>query len=156
MKKSINIGLILALFAFSLTAMLALGQLATPRPAIDQNRVQGEWEGDGAGGKCSITIKDNTLLYRVGTNWHQTTFTLPARTNPQQLHATIKDSWPPSKDSIGTVVHAIIKLENETLTLALIDIADDLLPKTFEDANTKYVVNRVQPKKENARAPKTK
>jgi uncharacterized protein (TIGR03067 family) len=156
MKTALNNQLVLASFALSLTTLLVAGQLAPPRPAIDQNRLQGYWEGEGAGGKCSITIKDNTLHYRAGTNWHQTTFTLPAGTNPQQLHATIKDSWPPAKDSIGTVVHAIIKLEDGTLTLALFDESHELLPKTFDELTTKYVVKKVQSKSENAKPPKTK
>lgn len=147
MKRALNSQIVFA-FALSLTASIAAGQIARPRAAIDQNRLQGYWEGEGAGGKCSITIKDNTLLYRAGTNWHQTTFTLPAGTNPQQLHATIKDSWPPAKDSIGTVVHAIIKLEDGTLTLALFDESHELLPKTFDELTTKYVVKKVQPQKE--------
>ena len=153
MKKALNNKIVFTAFALSLTAFFAAAQLAAPRPAIDQNRLQGYWEGEGAGGKCSITIKDNTLHYRAGTNWHQTTFTLPAGTNPQQLHLTIKDSWPPAKDSIGTIVHAIIKLEDGTLTLALFDESQELLPKSFDELTTKYVVKKVQPKKENPHAP---
>ena len=156
MKKALNNHLLLAAFALPFTAFFAVAQLTPTRPAIDQNRLQGYWEGEGAGGKCSITIKDNTLHYRAGTNWHQTTFTLPAGTNPQQLHATIKDSWPPAKDSIGTVVHAIIKLEDSTLTMALFDESQELLPKSFDELTTKYVVKKVQHKKENANPPKTK
>jgi uncharacterized protein (TIGR03067 family) len=156
MKKALKNPLILAAFALPLTAFFAAAQLAPPQPAIDQNRLQGYWEGEGAGGKCSITIKDNTLHYRAGTNWHQTTFTLSAGTNPQQLHAAIKDSWPPAKDSIGTVVHAIIKLEDNTLTLALFDESQELLPKSFDDLTTKYVVKHVHPKKNNANTPKTR
>ena len=154
MKKALNNKIVFTAFALSLTAFFAAAQLAAPRPAIDQNRLQGYWEGEGAGGKCSITITNNTLHYRAGTNWHQTTFTLPAGTNPQQLHATIKDSWPQSKDSIGTVVPAIIKIEDGTLTLAAYNMSEDP-PKSFEEAQTKYVVKQVQPKKENANPPKT-
>jgi len=159
MKKPLYNPILLAAStsALSLAALLSTAQSLPTRAAIDQNRLQGYWEGTGAGGKCSITIKDNTLRYLAGTNWHEATFTLPLGTNPQQLHATLKDSWPTAKDSIGSVVHAIIKLEEKTLTLATVDI-NELPPKTFEtiDAGNKYVVTQVQPKKENANPPKTK
>ena len=154
MKKALN-QLLWGAFALSLSALLAAGQSAPTRTAIEPNRLQGYWEGEGAGGKCSITITGNSLHYRAGTNWHETTFTLPAGTDPQQLHATIKDSWPPAKDSIGQVVHAIIKIEDGTLTLAAFDISQGP-PKTFDDVTSKYVVKQVQPKKENAKPPKAK
>ena len=108
---------------------LSTGVLGQPlRPGIALDRLQGYWEGDGAGGKCSITIKDNSLHYRAGTNWWKTTFTLPAGTDPQQLHATIKDSSPPT-NGIGQVVFAIFKIEDGTLTLE-VDMSDEP-PKTF-------------------------
>lgn len=135
------------LVALSLSVLFTFGQTLPPRTDIELKSLQGYWEGDGAGGKCSITIKDDSLLYRAGTNWWKTTFTLPGGTNPQQLHATIKDSHPPSKDSVGAVVYAIIKIEGETLTLALFDKVDEPL-KTFEEATTKYVVKKTPPKKE--------
>jgi hypothetical protein len=151
MNKALKNQLLWAVFAVSLS-VVACGQRLAPQPT-ELNRLQGYWEGDGAGGKCSITIKDDSLFYRAGTNWWKTTFTLPAGTNPQQLHATIKDSLPPSKDSVGTVVYAIIKIEGDTLTLALFDKPEEPL-KTFEDAATKYVVKKTPPKKEEDKAPK--
>ena len=154
MKKALNNQPLLKAFALLATALLTVGQIAPTRTAIDQNRLQGYWEGEGAGGKCSITITGDTLLYRAGTNWHKTTFTLPAGTEPQQLHATIKDSWPPSKDSIGTVVPAIIKIEDGTLTLAAYSIGEEP-PKSFADATTKYVVKQAQTTKEKSKTPKT-
>src|SRR5262245_44603556 len=65
----------------------------TNRPtAAELRRLQGYWEGDGAAGKCSITITGNSLHFYARTDfWYVTTFTLPAGTDPQQLHATIKD-----------------------------------------------------------------
>jgi len=154
MNKALN-QFVWGAFALSLTALLAAGQSTPRRSAIELNHLQGYWEGEGAGGKCSITITGNSLLYRAGTNWHKTTFTLPAGTDPQQLHATIKDSWPPSKDAIGQVVPAIIKIEDGTLTLAAYNMSEEP-PKTFADATTKYVVKQVQPKKENAKPSETK
>lgn len=116
--------------------------------------LQGHWEGEGAGGKCSITITGNSLHYRAGTNWHETTFTLPAGTYPQQLHATIKDCWPPSKDAIGKVVFAIFKIEDGTLILA-VDGPDEA-PKAFSSASSRYVLKQVQPETKITEPPKTK
>ena len=145
----------LPLITFHLSLIFAAAQPLPTRTAIDLTHLQGHWEGEGAGGKCSITITNNTLLYRAGTNWHKTTFTLPHNTNPQQLHATIVEVFPPAKDSIGQVVPAIIKLEHQTLTLAAYSISEDP-PKNFEEANTKYVVTKVQPKNENPQPPNPK
>jgi hypothetical protein len=143
----------LPLITYHLSLIFAAAQSLPPRPAVEQSHLQGHWEGDGAGGKCSITITNNTLLYRVGTNWHKTTFTLPTGTNPQQLHATIIDVFPHDKNSIGQVVPAIIKIEQDTLTLAAYSLSQDP-PKTFEEATTKYVVTKVQPQKVEAVKPK--
>lgn len=137
-----------------LFALLIAAQAPPTGTAIEQSHLQGHWEGEGAGGKCSITITNNTLLYRAGTNWHKTTFTLPAGTSPQQLHATIIEVFPPAKDSIGQIVPAIIKIENDTLTLAAYSLSEDP-PKNFEEANTKYIVKKVPPKTENPQPPKS-
>jgi hypothetical protein len=148
MKKALNGQFLWGAFALSLAALLTAGQSTPTRTAVELNRLQGYWEGEGAGGKCSITITGNSLHYRAGTNWHETTFILPANTDPQQLHATIKDCWPPSKDAIGKVVFAIFKIEDGTLTLAEDDMSDEP-PKTFHSATSRYVVKKVQPQKKN-------
>ena len=108
--------------------------------------LQGHWEGEGAGGKCSITIEGDSLLYRNAQGWFKTTFTLPAGAGPRQLHATIKECSPPSDSSIGTVVHAIYKIEDGTLTLADFDPAGGP-PKSFDAASNRYVVKKVRPEK---------
>jgi uncharacterized protein (TIGR03067 family) len=126
--------------------------------AAELKPLQGHWEGEGAGGKCSITITGNSLHYRSGTNfdggWWKTTFTLPAGTNPQQLHATIKESSPPT-NGIGEVVFAIFKIEDGTLTLAVNDGSDEP-PKAFSSASSRYNLKKVQPRKKNTEAPETK
>lgn len=155
MHKAVNNRSLWGAVALSLAVLFAAAQTA-PRPApIQLNDLQGYWEGEGAGGPCSITINGNSLHYRAGKNWHKTTFSLPPGTNPQQLHATIIDSFPPSKDSIGQVVPAIIKIEDGTLTLAAYSLSEDP-PKTFADAPTKYVVKKVPPKEKNSNPSKTK
>ena len=118
MKKALNGQFLWGAFALSFAALLAAGASRPTRTAVELDRLQGYWEGEGAGGKCSITITGNSLHYRAGTNWWKTTFTLPADTDPQQLHATIKDSSPPT-NGIGQVVLAIFKIEDGALTLAV-------------------------------------
>ena len=119
--------------------------------------LQGTWEGTleeaGVGDqppvkspeKITITITGNSLHYHRDTNfWFETTFTLPAGTDPKQLHATIKDSG--GKDSIGKVVVAIFKIEDGTLTLATDNGAGEAL-KVFETAPNRYELRKVQPQK---------
>ena len=114
--------------------------------------LQGHWEGEGAAGKCSITIAGNSLHYRSGPNfdggWWKTTFTLPAGTDPQQLHATIKESSPPT-NGIGEVVFAIFKIEDGALTLAVNDGSEEP-PKTFDGASSRYTVKKVHKKQAEA------
>lgn len=152
------------LFALSaLTLFLAVGftagtsQAIPPSPAANSTPppplaeelkpLQGHWEGEGAGGKCSITITGNTLLYRKSTDWFKTEFTLPAGTEPRQLHATIKECFPPADQSIGTVVHALFKLEDGTLTLATYGGPEKPSPEILDDPANRYVVKKVQPQK---------
>lgn len=129
----------------------ASGQVALTGAKIELTQLQGHWEGTGAGGKCSITIDGNSLLYRAGTNWHKTTFTLPPGKVPQQLHATIVDTFPKSKDAIDQVIPALIKIEDGTLTLAAFSLNSEP-PKTFEEVDTsnKYFVKKVPQKTETA------
>ncbi len=88
-------------------------------------------EGHEADGKVTITITGNSLRFRRDTNfWFDTTFTLPAGTYPQQLHATIKDCPEPC-DDVGKVVFAIFKVEGLTMTLAGIQASSVEPPKTF-------------------------
>lgn len=139
-------------FALSLTIVFPTAQLLPSRTTVELSQLQGHWEGAGAGGKCSITITDNVLHYRAGTNWWKTTFKLPPGTDPQQLHATIEENFPPSKDAIGQAVNAIIKIENDTLTLAT--YGEDP-PKTFADATEPnlYILKKVPPQKNCAEPP---
>ncbi len=109
--------------------------------------------GHEAAGKISITITGNSLHFeRLGTSqWFETTFTLPAGTYPQQLHATIKDCEEPC-DDVGKVVFSIFKIEDGTLTLAGIQASSVEPPKTFgeipgiEDSRIfRYTLKKVQP-----------
>jgi len=153
LKESLGVTVLALLMPCVLVCLLA-GCATHPPIAAELKPLQGYWEGEGAGGKCSITITGSWLHYRVGENWYKTTFTLPAGTDPQQLHATIQDCWPPSTNAIGKVVFAIFKVEDGTLTLAAYDMSDEP-PKTFAGATSRYVVRKVQPQKKNAEPPKT-
>lgn len=127
-----------------------------------QGTWEGTWEEAGVGDqppvkspeKITITITRNSLHYHRNMNfWFETTFTLPADTDPKQLHATIKDSG--GKDSIGKVVVAIFKIEDGTLTLATDNGAGEAL-KVFETAPNRYELRKVQPRKKDTQPPKTK
>lgn len=154
MKKLLKQRFALGALAVPLAALFT-GCLSKPRQpaakpgmparlAEELKPLQGYWEGEGAGGKCSITIAGNSLHYRNSAGWFKTTFALPAGTDPRQLHATITECWPPSSNAVGTVVFAIFKLEDGTLLLAEDDMSDKP-PKTFADAGSRYTVKKVKP-----------
>lgn len=118
--------------------------------AAELQPLQGKWEGVMVGhekeGQITITISSNSLHFHRDTNfWFETTFTLPAGKNPKQIHATIKACPASQADSIGQVVRAFFKIENETLTLATIGDDAEETPKSFEAAATRYELRRVQP-----------
>jgi uncharacterized protein (TIGR03067 family) len=143
MRKAQGRLLLMSAGSLTLAAWFA-GCQGTPSIAAELRPLQGHWEGEGAGGKCTIVITGDSLRYCAGTTCYETTFTLPPGTNPQQLHATIKGSSPPSNDVIGKMVFAIFKIEDGTLTLA-VGGADEA-PKTFDEATAEYVVRQVPPK----------
>jgi uncharacterized protein (TIGR03067 family) len=137
----------------------------TPAPtASGLERLQGTWEGavvgDRSDDRVTITITGDSLHFHRDTNfWFKTTFTLPAGTDPQELHATIKDC-PPPRDSIGKVVVAFFKIEDGKLTLAAMGERTDEMPKSFEAADdegwTRYELRKVQAQKKIPNHPKTR
>ena len=132
--------------------------------AVELQLLQGTWEGGTVGDqphqKVTITITGNSLHFHRDTNfWFETTITLPAGTDPRQLHATIKDCASGQESSVGKLVVAIYKIEDGKLTLAA--LGDDAeTPKSFKAAEdkglTRYELRKVQPQKKNAEPPKTK
>ena len=129
--------------------------------AAELQSLQGTWEGvqvgDKAQQKVPITITGHSLDFHRDTNfWFKTSMTLPAGKVPKQLHATIK-GCPPSQDSsIGQVVRAIFKIEDGTLTLATIDDDAEETPQSFEAAEARYELRKVQPQKQTTQPSTTK
>lgn len=112
--------------------------------------LQGTWEGllvgDKLQKKVTVTITGNALrFYRDRNFWFETTVTLPAGKDPKQLHATITGRSPSQPVSVGRVVRAFFKIEEEALTLATIGDEADETPKTFEAAGTRYELRKVEP-----------
>ncbi len=133
---------------------------ASQTVAAELQPLQGTWEGAAVGdkslAKITVTITGHSLhFHRDAKFWFETTITLPPGTDPQQLHATIKDCPPPSGDSIGKVVVAIFKINDGVLTLATGD--PETPPKSFEATEnsgvTFYELRKVQTRKENAQPP---
>jgi uncharacterized protein (TIGR03067 family) len=139
--------------------------------AAELQLLQGTWEGfllsqetpDGpmvkATNTITVTITGNSLHFHRDTNfWWETTITLPKGKDPKQLHATIKgchDCPPQQNNSVGTVVVAIFKIEDGTLTLATGN-GDGEAPKSFAAAPNRYELRKVQPQKKNTELPRTK
>jgi len=142
--------LLLCLQAGCTTRPPTASQPTTPPPiASELQLLQGYWEGamvgDEAHQKITITITNNSFHFHRDKNfWFETTITLPAGTDPKQLHATIKGCAPGQESSVGKVVLAIFKIEDGTLTLA---VDGDEPPKTFADASSRYNVKKVQPQR---------
>jgi len=140
-----------------------------PSTGTALQRLQGSWEGVALGqetpggpfvksaGTITIKITGNSFHFHRDTNfWFETTITLPAGTNPQQLRATIEHSAPP-EGSNGKVVVAIFKVEDETLTLAARGDGSEETPISFEDAKvTRYELRKVQPQNTNTELLKSK
>jgi uncharacterized protein (TIGR03067 family) len=139
----------------------------TRAPAASElQRLQGTWEGvlvgDKSDDKYTVTITGNSFhFHRDSKFWFATTITLPAGTDPRQLHATIRDGAPGQESSVGKVVVAIYKIEDGKLTLATSGGGgDEETPKSFEAAEdkglTRYELRKVQPQRNNTEPPKTK
>ena len=123
--------------------------------AAELQLLQGTWEGfslnqetpDGPIVKgtntITVTVTGNSLHFQRDTNfWYDTTITLLAGTEPQQLRATIRRG----ANSTGQVVVVIFKIEEGTLTLATDNGAGEAL-KDFETAPNRYELRKVQPQK---------
>jgi uncharacterized protein (TIGR03067 family) len=114
----------------------------TQPAAAEVQHLQGTWEGASVGqesaGKITITFSGNSLHFQglKADQWYDATFTMQEGTRPRQLRATIT-GCPQVKD-IGTVIGAIFKIENKTLSLA--GLEDDGASDDSEafDGNTMF------------------
>jgi len=164
---------VLSLLMLCFLLCLQAGCATHPPNSSALHRLQGTWGGvwwvqatpggplvkDAGANNATITITGNSLYYyRDPDFWFETTFTLPAGTDPQQLHATIIHSSDPSPTKVISVVAAIFKIEHGTLTLALNQFDAEHPPGSFEPpksseehkAMTRYELRKVQPQKKNA------
>ena len=113
--------------------------------------------GQETGAQITITITGNALHFHRDTNfWFATTITLPAGKDPKQLHATIKNCPPSQAESIGKTVRAFYMISGSTLTLATIGDDAEETTESFEAAQTRYELQKVQPEKRNAGPPRAK
>ncbi len=160
---------VLSLLLSCLLLGLQAGCKTNPPIAAELQPLQGTWEGVALNKKTpegsfvksadtiTITITGNSFHFYRDTNfWFETTIALPAGTDPQQLHATIKDNAPSQgSNAICKVVVALLKVEGGTLTLAASSNGET--PISFEDENvTRYELKKVQPEKNDSQPPKPK
>ena len=132
----------------------------TNRPTaveVELQLLQGRWDGvlvgDEARQTISLTISSNSLYFhRDADFWFETSFRVPAGKDPKQVEATIKRCPPSQAESIGKVVRAFFKIENDTLTLATIGEGADETEESFEAAGTRYEFRRVGSKTEPPKA----
>ena len=173
LRHFITIGWLMATFIANAGEQItAQAKCVVNQPTNAQlQRLQGMWEGfslmrekpDGppvnGTNTITVTVTGNSLHFHRDTNfWWKTTITLPADTNPRQLHATIKDCHdcpPQEENSAGTVVVAIFKIEDGALTLATGN-GDGEAPKSFEAAPNRYELRKVQPQKNPTELPTSK
>ena len=132
-----------------------------PNPTIapEGQGLQGTWVGPDAANPrqtVTITITDNSLhFYRDEDFWFDTAISLPADTNPKQIHAIIKACPPSQTSSVGEEVGAIFKIEGGTLTLTSFDISSDP-PETFSNTSSLYVLKKTKSKTKDAGPPESR
>jgi hypothetical protein len=142
-------------------AVRAEATTATIPPATAEvQHLQGTWEGALVGqesaGKITITFTGNSLHFQGlrADQWYDATFTLREGTRPRQLRATITGSA--LVRDIGTVIGAIFKIENRTLSLAGLEDDGTSDDSAVFDGNTifHYRFRKVEPQAKKAGAPK--
>ena len=132
------------------------GQSASkPAAAGEQQRseLEGKWEGTEVGreakGKVTLTVSGNSIDFHGADKreWYKATFTLPAGTEPKQLHGTITES--PMPEFVGKTGISIYKIEDGTLTLTGRKPGNPEAPKEFKgEADTRtFVLKKVADQK---------
>jgi uncharacterized protein (TIGR03067 family) len=133
----------LVLAAFVLLLPGADGRADAP-PAAAQPAIacvqdlQGTWEGvfvgQEAAGKVTLTFAGNSLRFQGprAEQWYDATFTLQEAARPRRMRATLT-GLEQVKD-IGTVIAAIYKIEDGTLSLAGLEDDAEKKPRSPDEA----------------------
>ena len=164
MKKTAGRPLWLGALTLLLAGLFIGCRSAPTRTAADLRNLQGYWEGAGPGGECAVTISGNSLLYTQPKEdeaseefWFETNFTLPAGTDPKQLHATIVKYSSPQQEHVGKVVVTIFRFEDGKLTLGVVKDFEGPPPEPIQGdwdwAFDQYHLERAQPPIEQALPP---
>ena len=105
---------------------------ATAESALLQGKWQGVEVGQEGNGTCTLTITGKAVSFdgRQNEEWYRATFTLPERTDPKQLLATITDCAVP--EMVGKTCTAIYKIEQGKLTLTSFKPGSGKIPTSFE------------------------
>jgi uncharacterized protein (TIGR03067 family) len=112
----------------------------------DSATLQGTWKGRETGGPaegwCHLTITGDTLDFRGAdpNEWYKGSFTLREDTNPKRLIGVVTEC--PAPDYIGKSVHAIYRIEAETLTLAGNEPGNPEIPTEFNAPGSRTFVLR--------------
>ncbi len=140
-----------------LLAWQALGQgllLVKPEP-MDPKQLLGQWEGEGPGGPCTVTIAAKTLRYSQSASgpdgeamWFDTQYKVLPKIEPQRLYATITKNSYPDQPHIGKVIVVLFTFFDGTLKLGVIDSLDEApvepAEATWDDVMDEYRLKRAQ------------
>ncbi len=127
-----------------LLGALCLGAGCSTLHKSDSDLLQGTWNGHeicrSPEAPCRVIISGNTLEFRGASanDWCKGTFTLRADTNPKQLVGVMSECGNPRY--VGQTVHAIYKLEGNTLTLAGNAPGNPDAPASFEAGGSRTLV----------------
>lgn len=101
-------------FLWGASAWLCVALFSACQPRTAVGPLQGYWENEGS----SVSISGNSLFfYEREDHWFQTEFTLAPGPDPGHFRATILKDSSEGDDNIGSVVVAVFKIEDGTLTL---------------------------------------
>lgn len=115
----------------------------------DSNLLQGTWKGYEMGrpaeAPCRVIISGNTLEFRGASSndWCKGTFTLRPDTNPKQLVGVMRECDDPQY--VGKTVHAIYRIDADTLILAGNAPGNPEAPASFEASGCRKLVLKRQP-----------
>ena len=110
----------------------------------DTNTLQGTWKGHDKAhpteGVCTVKFSKSTVDFQGvdKDDWCKGIFTLREDADPKQIVATILES--PDPRANGQSIHAIYKIEGETLTLAGNPPGDPGVPSNFDAPNLRTLV----------------